>query len=115
MAALTKEMVPMVVGGGASARVESDMPAKFTAGDRVVVKNINPPTHTRMPRYIRGKTGRVEHDHGVFVYPDASAHGEEKPQHCYSVRFSAQELWGPQANAKDSLYIDLFDDYIEKA
>ena len=56
MAALTKEMVPMVVGGGASARVESDMPAKFTAGDRVVVKNINP---------FRKLTGRScdWHDH----------------------------------------------------
>ena len=115
MAALTKEMVPMVVGGGASARVEADIPARFKVGDRVTVLNINPPTHTRMPRYVRGKTGTVEIDHGVFVYPDASAHGQEKPQRCYSVRFAAQDLWGAQANARDSLNIDMFDDYIEKA
>lgn len=115
MAALPKEMVGAVVMGGASARVDARIPPRFKAGDSIVVRNINPPTHTRMPRYIRGKTGRVERDHGVFVFPDASARGEEKPQRCYSVRFPAQELWGPDANPQDALYIDLFDDYIDEA
>lgn len=115
MAALPKEMVEAVVMGGASTRVDAEVPPRFKVGDTIVVRNINPPTHTRMPRYIRSRKGRVEHDHGVFVFPDASAQGKEKPQHCYSVRFSAQELWGPDANPKDALYIDLFDDYMDKA
>lgn len=115
MIALPKEMVEAVVMGGASCRVDADLPPRFRPGDSIVVRNINPPTHTRMPRYVRGKKGQVVHDHGVFVFPDVSAHGGEKPQHCYSVRFSMQELWGPDADPRDSLHIDLFDDYMDPA
>ena len=38
-----------------------------------------------------------------------------KPQHVYSVQFSARELWGEQAAAKDTLYLELFEDYIIEA
>ncbi|MDP7603105.1 MAG: nitrile hydratase subunit beta, partial [Alphaproteobacteria bacterium] len=39
----------------------------------------------------------------------------DRPQHIYSVRFSARDLWGPETPAKDSLNIDLWDDYLEPA
>ena len=54
-------------------------------------------------------------DHGVFVFPDSSAKGEgdEQPQHCYNVVFTAPELWGSVANPKDRVYVDLFDDYLD--
>jgi nitrile hydratase len=56
-----------------------------------------------MPRYVRGKSGAVERDHGVFVFPDTNAIGQgEKPQHVYSVRFMGRELWGDQANPTPS-------------
>jgi hypothetical protein len=48
---------------------------------------------------------------GVFVFPDTNAHFlGEKPQHAYSVRFAARELWGEQAPAHDAVYLDLWDD-----
>jgi nitrile hydratase len=93
-----------------------DLPVKalFAAGARVRVKNRHPATHTRMPRYCRGKTGVISADHGVFVFPDTHAMGHgQKPQHCYSVRFTAQELWGEPR--RDAVYIDLWDDYLENA
>jgi len=31
------------------------------------------------------------------------------------VRFSAQELWGPDGHSRDALYVDLWDDYLEAA
>lgn len=96
------------------AKVDADVPATFRVGDRVRVKNVHPRTHTRMPRYCRGKSGVIEADHGVYIFPDTHALGlGAKPQHCYSVRFSAEELWGEQRN--DSVHIDLWDDYLEKA
>ncbi|MDP6344008.1 MAG: nitrile hydratase subunit beta [Alphaproteobacteria bacterium] len=99
-----------------AARLDLDIPARFKAGDLVVARNINPPGHTRLPRYIRGKQGSIRRDHGVFHFPDAAAHGlTDRPQHTYSVRFSAQELWGPEAPQKDALYIDMWDDYLEPA
>ena len=45
-------------------------PARFKAGDRVRTSNINPATHTRLPRYARGKTGTVEAVRGCHVFPD---------------------------------------------
>ena len=89
---------------------------KFQAGQRVRARNINPPTHTRLPRYARGKIGIVERDYGVFVFPDTAAQFlGEKPQHVYSVRFAAQELWGEQAKPQDAVYVNMWDDYLEPA
>lgn len=39
----------------------------------------------------------------------------EKPQHVYSVRFMARELWGEQSKSQDAVYVDLWDDYLEPA
>jgi nitrile hydratase len=116
MTVLTKEMVPGLVATGASCRVDHPVAPRFAQGDHVTVRNINPTGHTRLPRYARGKRGMVVRDHGVFVFPDTSAHGKgEKPQHVYSVRFTARDLWGPQASERDALYLDLWDDYIDRA
>ena len=78
--------------------------------------NINPPGHTRLPRYARGKVGTIERDHGVYIFPDTVAHDfGEKRQHVYSVRFTARELWGDAASPLDSVYLDMWDDYLERA
>lgn len=113
---ITRDIVPVMLKTGASARVDEDIPARFRVGDSIRVRNVNLTTHTRMPRYVRGKVGRIEIDHGVFVTPDTIAHGlGEHPQHVYSVSFNATELWGADAPAKDSVRIDLWDDYLESA
>jgi nitrile hydratase len=99
-----------------SARRDDDVLATFHAGERVRARNINPVGPTRLPRYARGKIGAIERDHGVFVFPDTNGRFiGEKPQHVYSVRFSARELWGEAASPQDAVYIDLFDDYLEPA
>ena len=88
--------------------------ARFKVGDLVRARNFNPVTHTRLPRYARGKTGMVERTHGIFVFPDTNAQGlGEKPQYLYSVRFTARTLWGDQARPNDTVYIDMWDDYLE--
>lgn len=111
---LTPDFVPVVVATGASARVAEPVAPRFRVGDRVRVRNHNPATHTRLPGYLRCKLGTIEQDHGVFAFPDTLAHGlAEKPQHCYSVRFTARELWGPAAAERDTLRVDVFDDYID--
>ena len=70
MPVVTKDMVPGLVATGGSCRVAVDVPAKFAQGDQILVRNINPVRHTRLPRYVRGRRGVVERDHGVFVFPD---------------------------------------------
>jgi nitrile hydratase len=93
-----------------------DVPAiaRFQTGQSVRVRNMNPAGPTRLPRYARGKTGTIERDYGVFVFPDTNGlFLGEKSQHLYSVRFSARELWGDQAAAQDTVYVDMWDDYLD--
>jgi nitrile hydratase beta subunit len=114
--ALRPEGVPRMLQNRLAARRDDPVPPKFRVGEAVRARNIHPVGHTRVPRYVRGRQGVVAIDHGVFVFPDTHAAGEgTKPQHVYSVRFAAQELWGPDASARDSVYVDLWDDYLEVA
>jgi Nitrile hydratase beta subunit len=111
---LTPDLVPVVTATGASARVAEHVAPRFRIGDRVRVRNHNPTIHTRLPGYLRGKLGIIEKDYGVFAFPDTHAHGlPEKPQHCYSVRFTARELWGATVSDRDTLRVDVFDDYMD--
>ena len=108
-----EQVLPLFQGGG-SARAELTTPARFAVGDEVLVKQINPAGHTRLPRYARGKRGVVQIHHGGFVFPDSRAHGlGDRPQHLYNVRFAARELWGAQAAAQDAVYLDMWDDYLQ--
>jgi len=98
------------------ARPDAGAKARFQVGDRVRARKINPTGHTRLPRYARGREGVIDRHHGIFVFPDTNAHFQgEQPQHLYSVRFGAQELWGESASPRDSVHLDLWDSYLEHA
>ena len=116
MPALKATNVDQALRKGGSARREDTTAPRFTPGQGVTVRNLNPLGHTRVPRYIRGRSGTVERDHGVFVLPDTHAAGTgPSPQHVYSVRFEAREVWGAQAPGNEAIYIDLWDDYLDPA
>ena len=62
---------------------------RFQPGDRIRTHNFNPETHTRLPRYARGKLGVIEAVRDGFVFPDSNAHGKgENPQYVYTVVFT---------------------------
>jgi hypothetical protein len=97
-------------------RPDASAKARFQVGHNVRARNINPLGHTRLPRYARGKAGTIVRHCGIFVFPDTNAHFlGEQPQHLYSVRFAARELWGEDASPRDSVYIDMWDSYLEHA
>ncbi|MEX2647421.1 MAG: nitrile hydratase subunit beta [Alphaproteobacteria bacterium] len=101
---------------GFPARRASGKPARFRLGDAVRARNLNPATHTRLPRYARGRLGHIVADHGVMSFNDANGRGDgEQPQHVYAVRFTMRELWGPEASARDHLTLDLWDDHLDPA
>jgi nitrile hydratase subunit beta len=88
-------------------------PARFKAGDPVRARNINQTTHTRLPRYARGKLGTVEAVRGCHVFPDTSAVGAgENPQWLYAVVFTARELWGEEADPSIKVSIEAFEPYL---
>ena len=107
------KVMPALLAGGATLR-ETNAKPRFAAGQAVRARDINPTGHTRLPRYVRGRRGTIERDHGAHVFPDSNAKFEgEKPQFLYTVRFEARELWGEAANPADSVYLDLWEDYLD--
>jgi nitrile hydratase len=97
---------------------ERDAPAppRFKAGDRVRTRNINPATHTRLPRYARDKVGEVEAIRGCHVYPDSVANGGgEDPQWLYTVVFSGATLWGEDSDPSVTVSIEAFEPYLVSA
>ena len=113
---LTATEVPAMIAKGEPSRPEVRVEPQFHLGQRVRARNMHPVRHTRLPRYVRGRVGTVERDYGVFEFPDTSTMGlGPKPQRVYSVRFAARELWGAQAAPQDSVYVDMWDDYLEPA
>jgi nitrile hydratase subunit beta len=114
MPVLPKDMVWAAIRTGASSRAQVTDAPRFRIGDAVLARNTNPIGHTRLPRYIRGKRGIIQCNHGGFVFADTRAHGlGDHPQYVYSVRFEARELWGSEASPHDGVYIDLWESYIE--
>jgi nitrile hydratase len=112
--ALRADGVPRMLGNRRAARLDDPVAPRFRVGQAVWARNVHPIGHTRLPRYVRGRRGEVAIDHGVFIFPDTHAAGQgTRPQHVYSVRFTARELWGPDASARDTVYVDLWDDYLE--
>jgi nitrile hydratase beta subunit len=111
----TRDQVERILTRGNFSR-PAQAPAKFKAGDLVRAKNINPTTHTRLPRYVRGHVGVIERDHGVQVFPDTAATGAgENPQWLYTLVFDARELWGDDADPTLKVSIDAFEPYLERA
>ena len=102
---------------GGAARQNLRVTPRFKPGQRVRSRNIHPEGHTRQPRYTRGKRGTIVRDNGVFALQDTDADGQSlggKPQHVYTVHFAARELWGTPASARDGVYVDLWEDYLER-
>ena len=102
--------------GRPSARPVDAAPA-FAPGDRVRTRRHMHSGHTRLPRYARDRVGEVVLHHGGHVLPDAAARltGDEAPEHLYAVRFTAQEIWGPEADPGHSVTLDLWESYLAPA
>jgi len=104
----------VLASGGPTNRAGPD-PA-FAVGDRVRTRNHQPAGHTRLPGYARGCTGTIVAVHGAHVYPDSNAHfAGEAPQPLYTVRFAAEDLYGPDAEPGLSVSIDAWEAYLDRA
>ena len=104
------EVKGMVGADELAARIAAITGARFRAGDRVTVLDIELLGHSHLPNYIRGVTGQVEHDRGVKVFPDSHGSGRtDALQHVYTVRFQATDIWGQDADPRQSLNFSLWD------
>jgi len=79
--------------GGPTER-DTNTKAEFKPGDRVRAKNINPPTHTRLPAYVRGHVGTIERVLGCHVFPDSNATGAGENPQCFTPCVSMDASFG---------------------
>jgi nitrile hydratase len=112
---MTKDTIGAAFTRGSFSRPTSTV-GRFKPGDRVRTLNINPPSHTRLPRYARGRVGAVEAVRGCHVFPDSAATGAgENPQWLYTVVFEGRELWGESADPTLKVSVEAFEPYLEPA
>ena len=110
---VTADLIAPLLAAGAPTSRAVPTPARFKIGDRVRTKELNPPTHVRLPRYVRGRVGTIHLLHGGHVLPDGNAYRKgENPEHLYTVRFDATELWGSDTTAAEVL-VDCWENYLE--
>ena len=112
---LTPDGVAGMLHRGGPTERDAVRPALFSVGDRVRTRMIHPPTHTRLPRYVRGHVGTIEMLHGVHVFPDSNSLGNENPQWLYTVTFNGRELWGADGDASVNTSVDAWEPYLERA
>lgn len=90
----------------------------FGRGDRVRVLDRAPIGHYRVPTYLRGKRGVV----AKVIEPVAVDNEEEgygrnagSRRHYYRIAFEMAEIWpGYAGAARDSLYIEVFETWLER-
>ena len=102
----------------------AERPARFKAGDAVVVRYEEKwrsrwrAPHLRTPGYIFGARGVIERSCGRFADPSASAYHEPNPpkHHLYRVRFSQTELW-PEVEVlgeHDTVDVEIYEPWLLK-
>ena len=102
----------------AGLRSASPMPPpsepRFAVGERVRVRRMHPPGHTRCPRYARGATGLIEAVRGADRLPDVAVYGGRiEREAVYSVAFASCELWGTGQEPPWTVLLDLWESYLE--
>jgi nitrile hydratase beta subunit len=114
---LRAESAMAAIKRGFPASRSAPAPARFLVGDRVRTSAVQPPHHTRLPGYARGKVGVIERVHGAHVFPDSNAQElGEAPQWLYTVAFDAREIWGDSVALQRSIIsVDAFEPYLEPA
>jgi len=108
------DVIAMVASRAKDYSHQIDVPPMFTEGEEVRARLMGATGHTRLPAYVRGRVGAIHAHHGAHVFPDASARGEERPEHLYSVAFRADALWPEASGRAEKVFLDLWESYLER-
>ena len=91
---------------------EASAEPAYVVGQSIRTHRLASAGHTRLPRYARGARGTVIAHHGCHWLPDEGAKGHHVGEHLYTVAFAATELWGPDADPRDTVTLDLWESYL---
>jgi nitrile hydratase len=94
------------------------MSTRFAKGDRVKIRDANPPGHRRVPMYVRGKTGVIERYCGAFPNPEELAYGFDglPKRHLYRVRIRQADIWPDYKEGPDDiLELEIYEHWLDRA
>jgi nitrile hydratase len=94
------------------------IPARFQTGDRVQVRDTDPPGHVRTPHYVRGHTGTIERLCGAYPNPEELAYARSglPPQPLYRVRFMQHDVWPAyEGSPADTVDIEIYQHWLDPA
>jgi nitrile hydratase len=115
-AALTAENVLAInAKADVSFETEAQREPAFAPGAAVRTHRRGSAGHSRLPRYARDAKGTVIAHRGCHLLPDEGARGNHLGEHLYTVEFAAPELWGDEANPRDTVTLDLWESYLVPA
>ncbi len=110
---LKADQVAAVLARGSPTGRAAAGPPLFNIGQAVRTHTQAADHHTRLPGYLRGKTGRIDRVLGAHVFADAHARGlGEDPRWLYTVVFDAAELWGAGATPRHRVSFDAWEPYL---
>ena len=117
---LQADAVAATLARGSPSERPATASARFCQGDRVIARNLHPPGHTRLPRYVRGHPGSVVRVHGAHLFADTRAQRPLAPfddtvHWLYTVVFDARDLWGPEADPTVQVSVEAWEPYLEAA
>jgi nitrile hydratase subunit beta len=113
--AIDRRIVTYLVEGDSPKRDAAATP-RFKVGDKVFVKNVPTIEHTRLPGYLRTRTGVVDTVYpATYVYLTSTGpDGVGPAMPVYGVRFDASDLWKGNTEPNLTIYADLFEAYLDK-
>jgi nitrile hydratase len=86
------------------------MTERFRAGSRVRTRRVDPPHHTRLPRYARGAVGTIVESQGLHPLPDDRSRDLPcEPMPVYTVRFAAGDLF---AEGEHAVTVDIWETHL---
>ncbi|MBP2295482.1 nitrile hydratase subunit beta [Azospirillum rugosum] len=102
---------------GDSPKSDLDIAPAFKEGDAVHIRNVPSIVHTRLPGFLRNRSGVVETVYpGAYGYlTDTGTDGIGAPMPVYCVRFAVEELWPGNTEPNVTLYADLYATYVATA
>lgn len=88
----------------------------FTVGERVRVRERYPLGHVRTPFYVRGKAGVIERVVGRFDNPEQLAYGRSGDKRTlYRVRFAQRDVFPETPSGRDTIDVEIYEHWLEKA
>ena len=94
--------------------------SRFSAGDRVTIRDEQNLVHSRVPAYARGRTGVIERVLPEFVIPEDDAWGRlwkgGRRETLYRVQLHQDETWpGYRGQTGDTHELEIFERWLEPA